>query len=342
MVFLNWRILLGWKTPKRWIRIWSQRRMAKDWSHCWSPYLGTVSHLILITCLLISYGATATIVGLSASIGKLKPVQQLLFTAIFIPFFSLNHWIGYHHLYALDLGGSIFIFTFGSAFGIFFSLAFSRKQSPSKDSENNTTSYDSELFGMFGTLFLWIMWPGFNAALAPDTTQDRVIVNTVLALCTSCIFTFIFSRRSRGGKFFMGDIQRASLAGGIALGSVTSYVVSPGAAMVTGAVAGATSTLSLVYLQPVLQKKINLYDPFGVFSFYLVPGVIGAFAGILAAGVASDYTNIYGVPTDTLFSNHGAAQAGWNFLVLIISIAIAIAVGGLLGIYPMNNKCNNP
>jgi ammonium transporter Rh len=269
----------------------------------------------------------------------------LLFSAVFIPFFSLNHWIGYHLLHAFDLGGSIYIFTFGSFFGLLFSLskigkknmiinlklAFSKRDEDEKDADDKVSRYDSDLLSIFGTIFLWILWPSFNAALAPDTTQHRTIINTVLALCTSVIFTFLTSRTLRGGKFSISDIQRASIVGGIALASVTSYLVSAGAAMVTGAVAGLVSTVSLVHLQPLLHRKLSLQDSLSSVSVYLIPGVIGALAGILAAAVASDYETIYGVPLETLFPNHDSRQAGWNLLILVITLGIAGASGLIFG-----------
>jgi ammonia channel protein AmtB len=62
------------------------------------------------------------------------------------------------------------------------------------------------------------------------------------------------SRVLRNGKFSMEDIQRSSLAGGIAMASCTSFLVSPGGAMVTGIAAALFSTFARVWLQPALQR----------------------------------------------------------------------------------------
>ena len=70
----------------------------------------------------------------------------------------------------------------------------------------------------------------------------------------------------------MYDIQRASIVGGIALGSVTCFLVSAGAAMVSGAVTSIVSAASSILLQPFLQKKIGLQDNFGVLSVNAIPG----------------------------------------------------------------------
>ena len=59
-----------------------------------------------------------------------------------------------------------------------------------KDAE---PSYNSNLFSMIGTIFLWMFWPSFNGALATDTQQHRVIINTLLSLCACCVSAFSFS-----------------------------------------------------------------------------------------------------------------------------------------------------
>lgn len=46
---------------------------------------------------------------------------------------------------------------------------------------------------MIGTLFLWMFWPSFNGALAPENSRHRVVINTVFALCVSGMAAFAFS-----------------------------------------------------------------------------------------------------------------------------------------------------
>ena len=55
-----------------------------------------------------------------------------------------------------------------------------------------------------GTVFLWIYWPSFNAALAPGDDQHRAVINTYLALASCCVTTFMFSSfLDNKGKFDM-------------------------------------------------------------------------------------------------------------------------------------------
>lgn len=131
-----------------------------------------------------------------------------------------------------------------------------------------------------------------------------VVVNTFLAITSSCVMAFLTSRTIRAGKFLMFDIQRAVLAGtpstalavtipcyllissltplpsqgGVAIGSATPVVVVPGGAMVIGLFAGVVSVLTFSYLTPTL-AKFKILDPAGVLGLHGVPGLLAGIAG---------------------------------------------------------------
>jgi ammonium transporter Rh len=79
--------------------------------------------------------------------------------------FTLNKQLVYGSLGIFDSGGSTVIHTFGAYFGLTVSLilgkAVKQKQKPS-------ANYNSNIFAMIGTLFLWMYWPSFNAAYYPE------------------------------------------------------------------------------------------------------------------------------------------------------------------------------
>lgn len=82
----------------------------------------------------------------------------------------------------------------------------------------------------------------------------------------------------------MEIILNASLAGGVAIGSVADIIVMPFGAMLTGFITGIVSGFGFAYLSGWLRKKINLHDTCGVLNLHGIPGIIG---GIIAAIVAS-------------------------------------------------------
>lgn len=84
------------------------------------------------------------------------------------------------------------------AFGAYFGLAVSRvlyRQGWDLHREHEGSVYHSDLFSMVGTLFLWVFWPSFNAAVAdPEDARHRAILNTYLALVACTITAFVLSQ----------------------------------------------------------------------------------------------------------------------------------------------------
>jgi len=137
----------------------------------------------------------------------------------------------------------------------------------------NAPVYHSDIFAMIGTIFLWMYWPSFNAGLSADPLQqNRALVNTVCGLCGSCVVSFVASHIFRKEqKFFMVDIQNATLAGGVALGASCDMLILPGSAIAIGSIAGLVSVLGYVHIQPFLEKTIGLHDTCGIHNLHGMP-----------------------------------------------------------------------
>merc|ERR1719399_2181190 len=120
----------------------------------------------------------------------------------------------------------MYVHSFGAYFGL--GVSYMIGKAKEVDESEAQPSYHSNLFSMIGTIFLWMFWPSFNGALATGVQQHRVIVNTVLSLAACCVGSFIFSCLMRPDKKFeMEDIQNATLAGGVAVGSSADLVIEP-------------------------------------------------------------------------------------------------------------------
>jgi ammonium transporter Rh len=87
-------------------------------------------------------------------------------------------------------------------------------------------------------------------------------VNTVLSIAASCITTFIVSTILGKGRLNMVHIQNATLAGGVAVGTIADMNIRPSSAVIIGSVAGIISTLGFAFLTPLL-KKFKLHDTCG-------------------------------------------------------------------------------
>ena len=109
------------------------------------------------------FAAGAVLISFGAILGKCNALQLLVLATIEIVFYSLNASICVNQLEAVDVGGSMYVHTFGAYFGIAASLAMTPR--PAHSDPKNTSGYFSNLFAMIGTLFLWMYWPSFNGAL---------------------------------------------------------------------------------------------------------------------------------------------------------------------------------
>jgi ammonium transporter Rh len=95
---------------------------------------------------------------------------------------------------------------------------------------------------MIGSIFLWMYWPSFNSALTTGSIQQRVIVNTVLAISGSALGS-AFTARTMLGKLEMELILNATLAGGVAIGSTSDLIATPWMALMIGYCGGVLSVI---------------------------------------------------------------------------------------------------
>lgn len=79
----------------------------------------------------------------------------------------------------------------------------------------------------------------------------------------------------------MVDVQNATLAGGIAVGSLARYNMLPWGALVLGFVGGLVSVLGSVYVTPKLEAA-GIHDTRGVHNLHGLPGVVSGFASACA------------------------------------------------------------
>jgi ammonia channel protein AmtB len=164
-----------------------------------------------------------------------------------------------------DFGGSIAIHAFGAYYGLAATwVLFRSAKGAGGEHAKNRCGYIDDLTAMIGTIFLWVYWPSFNAAIAVasesagnsgvTTGALRMYagVNTALSLCGATLAAFAACSAFKG-KLDMVVVQNATLAGGVAVGSAATMLVggtvlnvSPGGAVAIGAAAGALPSMPLL------------------------------------------------------------------------------------------------
>ena len=90
-------------------------------------------------------------------------------------------------------------------------------------------------FHFFFIFFFFI----FLIIFCSSVGQQRAAINTVISLTASCIIAFFSSQFIRNERvFYMVDIQNATLAGGVAMGTAANMVHHPAIAILIGGLSG--------------------------------------------------------------------------------------------------------
>jgi ammonium transporter Rh len=188
------------------------------------------------------FAAGAVLISFGAVLGKVNSFQLLMMATIEIIFYGMNVGLGQKTFHAIDMGGSMYVHTFGAYFGLACSWMLGPKKI-AKENPNIGASYTSNMFAAIGTLFLFMFWPSFNGALATGNSQHRVVVNTVLALCASTMGAYFVSAFLNKGLFKMEDCLNATLTGGVIIGSSSDLVAAAWVSILIGFLGGCVSCL---------------------------------------------------------------------------------------------------
>ena len=286
------------------------------------------------------FAAGAVLISFGALLGKVSLNQLLMISILEIIFYSINESIGVTHYQAVDMGGSMYVHTFGAYFGLAVSSVITDYEKLENAKNNEKSNKSSDTFAMIGTIFLWLFWPSFNGALAVGNAQHRVVINTILSLTSSCMSTFAMSKFFRK-KLNMVDIQNASLAGGVAVGSSADLVIGPSFSLLIGMIAGIMSTIGYNKVQPALYHRFHLHDTCGVNNLHGIPGIIGGLSGAISAAFTSN--ELYGDNIQNIFpamngTRTNIEQGMFQFYALATTLGISI-VGGLFTGRLLNTKC---
>lgn len=195
-----------------------------------------------------------------------------------------------------DGGRSLVIHAFGAYFGLAVARTARKVRMISKRGtirvvgedafdDNSEDGVDhSELFSMIGTLFLWIFFPSFNAAVQePEDARIRAVINTYLSMTSCTVITFMLtSLTDRQGRFNMIHIQSSTLAGGVAIGSVANAILQPWHSLLIGGVAAIISVFGHTHMQPFLRKSfLSVTDTCGVHNLHGLPGILSGVCSII-------------------------------------------------------------
>lgn len=296
----------------------------------------------LMSLLSADVGAATVLISMGAVLGRTSYIQLIVMGVVEIVLFVVNSHIGVHLLGAADAGDSIFVHAFGAYFGLAVSFMVNRKKHGIyEEHAMEGSSYNSDLFAMIGTVFLWMFWPSFNAATSVGEEQHRALINTYLALTSCCVASYVASiTLSPGHKFDMVHIQNSTLAGGVAVGASANLMLEPYGALVVGIAAGLLSVVGYHAITPWIDSKLRIHDTCGVHNLHGMPAVLAAIISAIMAAITTIDT--YGDHLKDVFpamvakndtgtftaGRTATVQAGYQLAALGVTLCIAI-IGGL-------------
>jgi len=299
----------------------------------------TIGSDLVTAAVLISFGAVY---------GFVSPTQLIL-VALIEPFLMiLNEHIVVYNLHVSDAGGSLVTHTFGAYFGVAmcFAMGIKAKDLPTA---HRSTTYWSDMGAMIGCIVLWMFWPSFNGAMlySDPSLQQRVVLNTYLAICGSCATAFATSCILHKGKFEMLEIQNATLAGGVCIGMSCSFSLGPWAAVLIGCIGGVVSAAGYGGLHPALEN-LGITDSAGVQMLHGIPGIFGAIVaafGVLVSTNEGQYNYMFSYYTTWHYTHECDRTRGQQFGFIIAAIFVTLGISivggiitGLIARLPLCNK----
>jgi len=129
------------------------------------------------------------------------------------------------------------------------------------------------------------------------------------------------------GKLEMTIVMNATLAGGVAIGTPSDLITSPGGALWVGTIAGILSAISFNNVGPWLATKINLQDTCGVFSLHGMPGILGGIVSAVVIAGASNKSFHTGYFPAMSATDDFSAQVMAQIYALLITLGLAIFTG---------------
>jgi Amt family ammonium transporter len=281
------------------------------------------------------FAATAATIVSGAIAERTKFSAYLIFsvivTALIYPI--SGHWIwgggwlsemGFH-----DFAGSTVVHSVGAWIALTGAIVVGpRLGKYSSSGKSRVIPGHNLAFGALGVFVLWFGWFGFNGGsqLAASGEANAVAIShiflttnlsAVAGAMAAMIITWI-----RYKKPALSITMNGALAGLVAI-TAGCDVVSPGSALIIGAMAGTI----LVFAVEFIDQKLKVDDPVGAVA---VHGVSGAFGTIMVGFFAKEGGLFFGGGTDLLLTQFigVAAVFAWAFSLGFLTFKlIKVTVG---------------
>ncbi|ASB50616.1 MULTISPECIES: ammonium transporter [Marinilabiliaceae] len=243
------------------------------------------------------FAATAATIVSGAMAERTRFGVYLIFTLIItlVIYPISGHWVwgdgwlaemGFH-----DFAGSTVVHSVGGWVALAGAAIVGPRLGKYTNGKVNAIPGHNMVLGALGVFILWLGWFGFNPGSELAASGDSVFaiahifVTTNLSAVASVVVT-MFLTWKRYGKPDLSMTLNGALAGLVAITAGTD-IVSPGGAVIIGALAGVV----LVFGIELIDKVLKVDDPVGAIT---VHGLVGAFGTIMVGLFATEGGVFYG------------------------------------------------
>ncbi|MBN1417586.1 MAG: ammonium transporter [Planctomycetes bacterium] len=271
-------------------------------------------------------GAAATIVA-GGMAERMKFHSYLLYTAVVsgIVYPLVGHWIWNVEGWLARLGfgdfaGSTVVHALGGWTAFIGTVILGPRIGKfGSDGTPRAIAGHSIPLASLGVFLLWFGWFGFNPgstlAVGDGEAIGLIAMNTNLAACAGAVSAMAIVW-IRFGKPDLSMLMNGALAGLVAITAPCAFV-SPGAAIIIGAIGGA-----IVVFGVSLLDRLGVDDPVGAVPVHGMNGLWGT----LAVGIWGRQS--LGLARDGLLAGGGFAQLGIQALGTLACSAFAVVVMG--------------
>ena len=286
------------------------------------------------------FNSCSVLISLGCVLGKLSLTQYIILIIFETIISSLNFQLCDVKLRAIDVGGSLYIHTFGAIFGIaIYMVMFCSQKMKSKvlsQSYFNKSNYFSNITSFIGVLFICYYFPSFNSGLALDNkARYRASINTYFSIAGSIVGSFITSAILNKGRIFFEQLLFGSFSGGVIISGCCSVCIYHWPALLIGSLCGIIVVILLSQLKSSFTKW-QFHDIYNIICIHGVPGILGVFISSMMIGdfknrLGDDY-HLYLNDMERENNIQAGVQIGAIFITIGLSFISGIATGYLMKI----------
>ena len=286
------------------------------------------------------FNSCSVLISLGCVLGKLSLTQYIILIIFETIISSLNFQLCDVKLRAIDVGGSLYIHTFGAIFGIaiYMVMFCSQKMKSKVLSQNyfNKSNYFSNITSFIGVLFLCCYFPSFNSGLALDNkARYRASINTYFSIAGSIVGSFIASAFLNKGRIFFEHLLFGSFSGGVIISGCCSVCLFHWAALIIGLLCGIIVVILLSQLKASFTKW-QFHDIYNIICIHGVPGILGTFISSMMIGDfknrLEDEYHLFLNDMERENNIQAGVQIGAIFITIGLSFISGIATGYLMKI----------